>query len=79
MSLTKQVLTAIRGAAYIPETSMRDYHRACAIVNARRCKDANDKLMKIREALNQYRVSAWLCDNGRDVRLVRDGRDILVI
>lgn len=82
-NLTQTIKTAIEGAAYVsaqPTSSqgLMDYHRAQAVKAALRRRDPRDKLSGVREALNCYRVSAWLTDEMK-IRLVRDGKDIAIL
>ena len=74
--LVAQIIDAIKDHAYIPTDS--HYHKALAVRNAMRYQDQMKKLIKVREALKQYRVSAWFTDNG-SIRLCADGKDILVL
>lgn len=75
MSKTKAVVDAIRGQAYF-DAPLQDYHAAKAVLAAMRRRDPSSRLSGVREALNKYRVSAWLDDNGGIV-LRRDGRPVL--
>jgi PIN domain nuclease of toxin-antitoxin system len=76
--LVKQIMTAIEGAAYVEPAPLQDYHTANAVKAALRRKDPFNRLSGVREALRHYRVSSWLCDDGR-IRLVKAGVDVLLL
>ena len=73
-TLVNRIMLAIKGSAYVP-TPLMDYHRAQAVKAALRRKDPLQRLSGVREALNQYRVSAWLRSDDR-IELVRDGKHV---
>lgn len=73
MTLTRKIMNAIEGTAYVSSTGLGDYHAAQAVKHALRCKGAAKKLTKIREALRQYRVCVWLRPEGQ-IEICRDGR-----
>lgn len=79
-SKTSAIVEAIRGAAYI-EAPLQDYHAARSVMNALRRKTPENQLSGVREALNKYRVSAWLEWFGDAQRVVlrRDGRTVLTL
>lgn len=76
MSKTETILNVLRGQAYI-ETPLQDYHAAKAVLAAMRRKNANERLIGVREALNKYRVTAWNHDGG--IVLRKNGADALVL
>ena len=81
MNLTKTIMSAIEGAAYVPRGAaqgLADYHKAQAVKAALRRRNPIERLCGVREALNQYRVSAWLTPESR-IRLVLDGRVVAVL
>lgn len=78
MNMTQTIMAAIKGTAYMGDDGLRDYHKAQAVKAALRRKNPRHRLSGVREALNQYRVSAWLTDN-EQIRLVRDGKDVVVL
>jgi hypothetical protein len=80
MSKIATVVEAIKGTAYI-EAPLQDYHAARAVMNAMRRSGDERKLSGVREALNKYRVSAWLEDFGNERRVVlrRDSRTVLTL
>lgn len=73
-TLTTRIMLAIEGSAYVPAPLM-DYHSAQAVKAAMRRKDPLQRLSGVREALNQYRVSAWLRSDGR-IELVLEGKHV---
>lgn len=77
MSKVAAICSAIRGHAYI-EQPLQDYHTARTIRDAMRCKAPEKRLMRIREALNKYRVTSWIGD-GETIVLRVQGKDILVL
>lgn len=75
MNLNNRIVTAIRGARYLESASHGDYWPAQAVKSALRRKDPFQRLSGVREALNQYRVTAWLTDAGK-IELRRDGKPV---
>lgn len=75
-NLTTTIMQTIAGTAYLGDDGLRDYHRAQAVKAALRRKIPSERLSGVREALNQYRVTAWLNANGK-IDLRYDGTTIL--
>lgn len=78
MTMTQTIMGILDGAAYLPQgdnQGLADYHKAQAVKAALRRRNPDEKLSRVREALNQYRVASWLVD-GR-IRLVRDGHSVI--
>lgn len=76
-SKTETLTQLLRGKAYIGDNGLQDYHAAKAVLAAMRRRDPVNRLSGVREALRQYRVSAWL-ESGNIV-LRHEGKDIMVI
>ena len=77
-TLTKQIMAVLEGSAYLGPDGLRDYHRANAVKAALRRKDPHSRLSGVREALNQYRVSAWLTESN-EIVLRKDGQNCLCL
>ncbi|QIG70150.1 hypothetical protein EVB87_050 [Rhizobium phage RHph_N28_1] len=78
MSKTKAIMAAIKDNAYLAAAPLQDYHAAQAVKAAMRRKEPTYRLSGVREALRQYRVSAWLQDDGKIV-LRLNGVDLLTL
>ena len=84
MTLTTKIMKAIEGTAYIAGPGitavslLADYHTARAVKAALRRKTDLTRLSGVREALNKYRVTAWLNPAGR-IELRRDRQAVLTI
>jgi hypothetical protein len=82
MTLVARIKAALEGSSYIDEgarNGLRDYHRANAVKAALRRRAPLDRLSGVREALNAYRVSAWLNDDGTTIRLTKNGQTVLTL
>lgn len=75
---TESIMAVIKGSAYLAADGLQDYHAAQAVKAALRRKDPTYRLSGVREALRQYRVSAWLQDDGKIV-LRLSGKDLLTL
>lgn len=79
MTLNDKLLSVLRGQAYIP-TPLLDYNAAQAVKAALRRKCPNARLSGVREALRQYRVTAWHGGDGpRGIVLRVNGADVLAL
>ena len=78
MTLNQRIMDVIKGQGYLPDSDLRDYHKAQAIKAALRRHDPLEKLSGVREALAQYRVSAWLEPDGK-IRLVIQGETVATL
>ena len=78
MSLTVKIMSVLHGSAYLGDDGLRDYHRAQAVKAALRRREPSARLAGVREALSQYRVTAWLREDGR-IHLMCDGQDVLTL
>jgi hypothetical protein len=76
--MVAQIKDVLNGAAYLGSNGLADYCAAQNVMKAMRRRDPLNRLSGVREALNQYRVSAWLCDDGR-IRLGKQGVDVLLL
>lgn len=78
--LTDKILKVIDGTAYMASgEGLGAYHAANRVKAALRRKDPNDRLSGVREALNAYRVTAWISRDGDRISLRRDGVDVLTL
>lgn len=74
-SINDRLVAVLKGASYLPTNGLADYHAAKAVKAALRRKEHNARLMGVREALRQYRVTSWLDDDGT-IEFRRDGQTV---
>jgi hypothetical protein len=64
-NLNQKLMTLLDGESYLQEDGLARYHAAQRVKAALRKRRPNERLIAVREALNRYRVSAWLTADGQ--------------
>jgi hypothetical protein len=79
MSLIAKIDAFLSGECCMPTNPLTDYHRALKARNTNLSRDPIKRLIGIRAATQNYRITAFLQPDGTTIRLRRtDGQELLL-